>query len=223
MKTINNNSVKRLQKVFANYRVNSMMVIDIYKVKSEDDLKDFYKEHADDISSYEAMDPIVAGQFTVTNYLYRWKLEYAGESLSELRKMALSTVEDDSDVAVPITSVYRVDPDMLIHCIYGTSKTRAEEWGAHGLGFVWTEKLFPNGSKIGLQVNCPDLESTRSDYGRLSYYARSQSEKSLTEVPVIVEFDIPAKYIFCENNKGEFQVDQENWMECSNLKITEIK
>lgn len=200
-------------KFFANIRPD-FDIITAFRDNDLDSLSTLSDKYSDWVK-----DPIKRAQFEYTNYQNNWELTYdPSMTLTQIRSQALNA-SCRSNILDEITTWYPISEDEIIHCQLGTSESRAEAWMKSGLGITWLEGMTSEGEGIGLQVNCPELEDTRSEFDRIYFYASQQAGK-INDTPVMLEFDIPAKYIYGEGNRGEFAVPQSAWMQCRNFKIT---
>lgn len=205
-------SIEEASMYFSEVRpsVDVIMAFHDKDINRLNELKDEYAEWHEN--------PIKRAQFEFTNYQNRWKLEYdSNETLESIRKKALV---DDPIIMDHLTDWYHIKGDTLVHCMLGTSNWRANAW-ARGTGVVWLEGMTESGEGIGLQVNCPSIDGTRATNDRIRYYAMAQAGK-IADSPVILEFNIPAKYIYCQGNKGEFAVPQSAYSYVKDIEITSI-
>ena len=108
----------------------------------------------------------------------------------------------------------------------GTSKARAELFIESGQGYVETEDIMGtpdwdvSDRWFGIQISIPGV-GHRSSIERLDYYASVQANR-LGDKPVVLTGLIKRKYIYCQNNFGEYCISKKNYKEILSPEIMEI-
>lgn len=144
----------------------------------------------------------------VLGYLHSWSKP--GDKRWERKEEELN--------ALPESEPIGGDEYITIQC--GTSRSRAELFVQEGEGYVTLEKTYRvNGTltRTGIQVS--ELGGRcRSGFGRLRYYATNQASKCFDE-PAILVASIKKKYVYGENNAGEYAIPRALYKKLEDVKI----